>query len=325
MSWWYGLPPKPTVAERRVKAKRALLKLSRGGKVPSPVLIEGRTIARSVWGGAWCRHLESYRDFENRLPRGRSYVRSGSVIDLQITPGRVRAKVAGTGLYDVAIDIDRLGATRWKSLRERCAGRIGSLIELLQGRLGEPVMQQITDPDDGLFPKPGEIHLECSCPDWATMCKHVAAVLYGVGARLDHAPELLFVLRAVQASELIEEATRFTAGDARRPSAGGRRRLAAGQVGAVFGIELAGPVAGAGPVLKGGAEPEPEPALKLKSKSTPKAGSKLEAKPKPKANAKLKPKPKANAKPKSKSKPKSKPAPARKHPHKASATKSRKR
>lgn len=199
-----------------------------------PVTIEGRTIARSFWGKAWCDNLASYRDFENRLPRGRSYVRNGSVLDLQVASGKITALVSGSDLYQVAIAIKPVVARHWGRIKAQCAGNIGSIIELLEGRLSERVMQVITHRDDGLFPEPAEIQMECSCPDWATMCKHVAAVMYGVGARLDQQPELLFTLRNVDHAELIAAAPDLAV--TRRGA--GRKVLADEALADVFGIEL---------------------------------------------------------------------------------------
>jgi uncharacterized Zn finger protein len=204
-------------------------------------VIKGRTIAHSFWGKSWCENLESYSDFENRLPRGRTYVRNGSVVDLQIGPGKITALVSGSALYKVTIEIAALPARHWRATKSRCAGQIGSLVELLQGRLSESVMDIVTARTDGLFPKPSEIKMSCSCPDWAGMCKHVAAVMYGVGARLDQRPELLFCLRKVDQLELIEEVVpRAGAAGAK---ASGKKTLVDGEVAGVFGIELAEPEA----------------------------------------------------------------------------------
>src|ERR1700682_1133047 len=176
------------------------------GHVVSPVTVEGRTIVKTFWGKSWCDNLERYSDFANRLPRGRTYVRNGSVVDLQIMPGAIRALFSGSELYEVALTVAPVGKARWKSICDDCAGASDSLVELLQGRLSKGVMERICRQNHGLFPAPAEIKLSCSCPDWADMCKHVAAVLYGIGARLDHQPELLFRLRAVDEKELIIKA-----------------------------------------------------------------------------------------------------------------------
>ena len=200
MEFWAPYVP---VAEQRARARREMARLKKKGKHIRPVEIDGRAIARSFWGKGWCDHLESFADFANRLPRGRRYVRNGSVCHLEIRPGRVEAIVSGSELYDVTIGITQLKAAAWTSIKAKCAGRIGSMLELLQGKLSRQVMGVVTERDRGLFPKPREIALDCSCPDWAAMCKHVAAALYGVGHRLDHQPDLLFVLRDVDAAELI--------------------------------------------------------------------------------------------------------------------------
>jgi uncharacterized Zn finger protein len=237
MSWnHYGFRPYVSVAERRRKASREMAKLAKKGKAIRPVQIEGRTIARSFWGKAWCDNLESYMDYANRLPRGRTYVRNGSVVHLDIRSGEIEATVSGSELYQVRISITPAAKAKWKSLCRDCSGAIGSLIELLRGRFSDHVMGIITRKETGLFPAPAEIKLNCSCPDWATMCKHVAAVLYGVGARLDENPELLFTLRSVNHEELITQAA--TASDLAGKTASAGPELAESEIGAVFGIEL---------------------------------------------------------------------------------------
>ncbi len=229
---WY--PQYTTVVERERKAQKEITKRTRKGAQLSPVRVQGLKIARTFWGTEWCTNLESYRDYENRLPRGRTYVRHGSVIDLQIQPGKVEALVVGTACYTVRITITRLAADRWKAVRDRCSGEIGSLLELLQGKLSEHVMRVITDRKTGLFPAPAEIKFTCSCPDWAVMCKHVAAVMYGIGARLDESPELFFTLRQVDHRELITELDATQLG--RKKST--RKTVAESDLADVFGIEI---------------------------------------------------------------------------------------
>jgi len=204
MSRYYDdWPAYVPVAERRLKAERAMEKLRKKGHPVAPVVIEGRKIASTFWGKAWCENLESYRDYENRLERGRTYVRNGSVVDLQIAPSEVTAMVSGSSMYNVKITIGEVNKKQWASICKDCAGRIDSLVELLQGRFSKGVMERICRQGSGLFPKPAEIRFSCSCPDHASMCKHVAAALYGVGARLEQQPELLFKLRAVDEKELV--------------------------------------------------------------------------------------------------------------------------
>jgi uncharacterized Zn finger protein len=250
---WYGFRPYVPVARRRAQAARELEKRRKKGEKVSPVCLEGRTIARTFWGKAWCENLESYSDYDNRLPRGRTYVRNGSVVDLQIEPGKIKALVSGTSLYRITIDIAAVPQAQWRAIKARCAGQIGSLVALLQGKLSRAVMDVVTAHGAGLFPRPSEIKMACSCPDWADMCKHLAAVLYGVGARLDEQPELLFVLRKVDHLELIEEALP----KAGKKPATRKKTLAASDVADVFGIELA--------------EPEGEPAAGLSTRTKTKA------------------------------------------------------
>jgi uncharacterized Zn finger protein len=228
-----------TASARRRQAAQQLARLKQKGQDVSPVVIDGRTIAKTFWGKAWCANLERYSDYANRLPRGRSYVRGGSVVDLRIAPGAVRALVSGSSLYRVQVTIAPLPKPRWRAVCRDCAGAIDSLVELLQGRFPEPVAARICDPKKGLFPSPSEIVFTCSCPDWASMCKHVAAVLYGIGARLDTQADLLFVLRKVKEQDLIARAGRDLPDAARAlPSS---KVLDAGDLSELFGIEIAPP------------------------------------------------------------------------------------
>jgi len=230
-----GWAPYVPVAKRRLQAAKKVAKMKKAGKSIHPIEISGRKIATTFWGDAWCKNLEAYSDYSNRLPRGRTYVRNGSVIDLQIETGRVRALVTGSEIYKVDITIKSLAKKRWTDVKKKCAGQIGSLIELLQGSISKGVMEIVTSKGTGLFPSPREISLDCSCPDWATMCKHVAATLYGVGARLDHEPELLFSLRGVDPAELVEAAVDQL--PAARSSRGGRT-LKSDELSSVFGIDI---------------------------------------------------------------------------------------
>jgi uncharacterized Zn finger protein len=230
-----GWPKTMTVAELREQAREDLARLGKR-KRGTPVVIEGNKIAKSFWGKAWCSNLERYSDYASRLPRGRSYVRNGQVIDLQITAGKVAAFVSGTELYETTIAITPVKGPQWKAICRDCAGSIDSVVELLQGRLAKGVMDRVCREKDGLFPPPREIKLSCSCPDAARMCKHVAAVLYGVGARLDRQPELLFALRGVDQNELIAGAGQgLTAGSAPANA----DVLQDGDMAALFGLEMA--------------------------------------------------------------------------------------
>lgn len=233
----YQWPKYVTVAQRRRKTRRKMDQLRKKGMNIQPIEIEGRKIARTFWGKAWCDHMESLGDFENRLPRGRTYVRNGSVCHLDIKKGRVTALVSGSSLYKIEVKVSTLPKVKWNRIKRQCTGQFGSLIELLQGSLSAGVMQVVTDPAEGLFPSASEIRLDCDCPDWAHLCKHLAAVLYGVGARLDESPELLFLLRGVKHHDLIDG--RLDRAVASATGRGGRRRTVhSDDLGEVFGIDL---------------------------------------------------------------------------------------
>lgn len=238
MSYYgFGWGDYVSVAEKRRWAAKKVAELKKRGRSIAPVTIEGRKIAKSFWGQSWCRNLERYSDFENRLPRGRSYVRNGSVVDLTIAKGEVAAMVNGSELYEIKIAISPVRAKRWRAICRDCAGSIDSLVELLQGRLAKGVMDRVCREGDGLFPAPSEIKLSCSCPDWAGMCKHVAATLYGVGARLDEKPQLLFVLRGVDESELLARAGQDL--PLKRAAPNTAQVLDDNDVAALFGLEMA--------------------------------------------------------------------------------------
>ncbi len=294
MPYWRPYVP---VAQRRAKAERKMKALAKKGKKIQPVHIDGRTIAESFWGKGWCDHLEAFSDYSNRLPRGRTYARNGSVVHLEILAGRIEAKVVGSDIYNITIKIEPLKKTIWKRIKKKTTGQIGSVLELLQGSLSDEVMRIVTDRKDGLFPKPREISLGCSCPDWAVMCKHVAAALYGVGNRLDHEPELLFLLRGVDAKELIDADLALSTKSKTDANA-----LDDDQLGGIFGIDLD---------LNTEA-----PALPSKKKSTKNTKPTNKRKTRPKARAKKK----TQAKQKnSKAPTKSKRAPMKKLPTTAPA------
>jgi uncharacterized Zn finger protein len=233
----YGFRPYVSVAARRARAAREVAKLRKNGRALSPIAIEGRKIASTFWGQAWCDNLERYSDYANRLPRGRTYVRNGSVADLQVAPGRVTALVSGSAMYNVQVTVGPVPRARWSAICKDCSGAIDSLVELLQGRFSKGVMTRLCEEKTGLFPSPKDIRFTCSCPDWASMCKHVAAVLYGVGARLDRQPELLFTLRKVDQQELIATAGSGFSTEGKRPA--GTKVLASDDLSEMFGIEMA--------------------------------------------------------------------------------------
>ena len=295
MGYWGGWKPYVPVAARRQKAEAAAKRAHKAGAALAPVPASRGAIAKTFWGKAWCDNLEQYSDYANRLPRGRTYVRSGSVIDLVITEGEVHAQVVGSDLYRVEVRVAAVDDRHWKAIGADCAGSIDSMVELLQGRFSQAVMQRLCRPGDGLFPAPRELQFSCSCPDWASMCKHVAAVLYGVGARLDREPELLFKLRRVDGAELLAQADQVIAAPAKRPAAS--RVLEDSALADVFGIEMAG-VAAAPVVPVAAKTPAPDRSRAPAKQPAPRAASAL---PKARVGAQVAAAPKGGAKAKAKS------------------------
>lgn len=278
-----GWKPYVPVAERRKKAEKTAAKARKAGANLSPVAAHRGATAKTFWGKAWCDNLERYSDYANRLPRGRAYARNGSVIDLKITAGEVRAQVMGSRLYQVEVSVAPVPPKQWQVIGADCAGSIDSLVELLQGKLSKAVMERICKPGTGLFPLPKEIKFNCSCPDWASMCKHVAAVLYGVGARLDEQPELLFNLRRVDAGDLVARAGAGLPKAKKGPASG--RVLDDSALADVFGIEMAAiaspekPAARRNrPTTTKAAKPPPAKTAKRPVDDKPEAGKKPTAK-----------------------------------------------
>lgn len=235
---YWGWEPRKTVAQLRRQAEQERATLKKRGRALEPVVIVGRKIASTFWGMAWCTNLESYSDYSNRLPRGRSYVRGGLVLHLEIVGGAVSAMVRGSALYNVSISIAAVPKAQWKSICSDSSGAIDSLVELLQGRFSKTIMERISRQRTGLFPSPKEITFTCSCPDVASMCKHVAAVLYGVGARLDDQPELIFSLRNVSEKDLISSTEGGKRLTNRTPSS--TKLLAETNLSALFGLHMGG-------------------------------------------------------------------------------------
>ena len=233
---YFHWKPYVPVAARRQNAAKAAAKLAKKGQTLSPVTASLGAIAKSFWGKSWCQNLERYSDYANRLPRGRTYLRNGSVIDLKIGAGEVNAQVMGASLYRIKVQISAVADSHWQRIARDCARSIDTLVELLQGQLSASVMEHITRPGGGLFPSPNEIRFSCSCPDSAALCKHIAATLYGIGVRLDAEPQLLFGLRKVDAKELIARAGEGDTLPQKAPRS--TRILDSSKLADVFGIDL---------------------------------------------------------------------------------------
>jgi len=238
MGYYGRWAPYVPVATRRANATREASKLAQKGKKLRPIWVQTRAIATSFWGVAWCNNLENYADWANRMPRGRTYARNGSIVDLQITPGQITSLVSGSSLYKIKISIDKLDAKKWKAIRADCAQQVSSLLDLMRGKLPDAVLKRLTDPTTGIFPSPKELKVQCSCPDYAVLCKHVAAALYGVGHLLDTEPELFFRMRGVDQTELAADALTAPA-TADAIGLNGQSDLAGEDLGAIFGIDLA--------------------------------------------------------------------------------------
>jgi uncharacterized Zn finger protein len=254
--WWSY----EDVREQKERLQREIAKRKkRGEKFEVLAAPAGqKKLCATFWGQAWCRNLESYQQYESRLPRGRSYLRQGNVYNLEIEAGQLSAVVAGSELYDTSIHIQPLPKKQWQQIVKAGAGQVGSMLDLLAGKLGDGLMRLLTDPQDGLFPKPKEIRFDCSCLDHADMCKHVSAVLYGVGVLLDTRPELLFTLRGVDQAELLSNASNAAITDLSANTGD----LAGVDLSAIFGIDLGGeapvPVVAAAPVVKQAAKKKPQ-------------------------------------------------------------------
>ena len=261
MAWW-SFKPYQSVGQRAARARQTIKTRIKRGEKLSPVTLSSSKITTTFWGSAWCDNIESYQDYSNRLGRGRSYVRNGMVVDLQIKPGQVTALVSGSALYEIEIQLTPLKKDLWQAVKSQCAGQIGSLVDLLQGKLSKDVMNVVTAPKTGFFPAPNEIKMQCSCPDHAGLCKHLAAVMYGIGARFDEQPELLFQLRQVDHLELLTAAGEQVAAKSKSP---GANTLADDALADIFGIELVD-------------EPKSQPVRKRISLAKPKSATRKKIK-----------------------------------------------
>ncbi len=194
------------VGQKKLNAQKQIEKLRKKNPDISPVIIEGSKIATKWWGISWNKNLENYADYSNRIDRGRSYVKNGFVIDLKIYPGIVEALVMGSSNtpYKVRVDIEVMSQRDWNRVVSACSNKISNLDELISGKF--PIeLQELFTMKNGLFPSSSEIDFSCSCPDWASMCKHVSAVLFAIGAKFDEDPLLFFKLRGIDFEYLIKK------------------------------------------------------------------------------------------------------------------------
>ncbi|MCP4499288.1 MAG: hypothetical protein GY822_04895 [Deltaproteobacteria bacterium] len=234
MSWHRKMYPEyVSVDERRDSAEQELKRRTKAGQKLDPVPSVKGAPAKGPWGKAWNQNLKMYEEREkNRLARGRTYVRQGAVIDLVIERGHITAKVAGSSVYYIDLQIEPLDKELWANLQKRLSGRISTLLELIAGTFSKEIMSEVCQVDLGLFPGMDDVKMDCSCPDYAEPCKHIAAALYGIGARLDERPELLFTLRGVDPTEL------FNVKLSQNFANGRRRRLSEEVLSEVFGVDI---------------------------------------------------------------------------------------
>lgn len=234
----YGFFRQPTVSEMEATAEAELKKARKKGLDMQPAVPKtgGNRICTSWWGKSWCDNLERYADYSNRLPRGKKYIRHKCVLDLKIQKGEVNALVSGSSVYKVRIRFDPLKKEKEKELSDKCSREIENIEELIQGRFPESLKSLFYE-KGGLFPSPKEIHFSCSCPDFAVMCKHVAAVMYGIGVRLDEDPLQFFVLRGIDVepfvTHVIEDKVDTMLKNARKPT---RRVLEMEDIEGLIGI-----------------------------------------------------------------------------------------
>ncbi|MEA2085369.1 MAG: hypothetical protein U9O82_14240 [Thermodesulfobacteriota bacterium] len=240
MSYW-RYPRYVSVAEKQAKAAKKLKQLKKKMPGIKPVVIKGNNLARTWWGKSWNKNLERYADYTNRIGRGRSYVRHGAVLDLKIDSGKVTALVQGSTSkpYEVVINIKAVSQANWSAIKKQCEGQLKSLQDLLAGKFPKALGEIFFAKGKGLFPSPQAISFNCSCPDWASMCKHVAATLYGVGARFDEDPSLFFKLRGADTGDLIARAVKDKTGEllakTKRKSA---RVIDDADLSDIFGIDM---------------------------------------------------------------------------------------
>jgi len=245
MGWdYWERYPYVTKAEKMRKAEKTKAALrKKKGVFLEPVEVVGREIARTWWGKSWNQNLERYADYENRLPRGRTYVRSGCVLDLKISPNAINALVSGSRAqpYKISISLNPLHKKIEKALMARSQASLDSMQALLSGDFPSELKELFFAQKTGLFPAPDEIEFTCSCPDWASMCKHVAAALYGTAVRLDEKPELFFLLRGIRVDDFVGEMVKQESQKLiRRAKAKGERVIAANEreLSELFGITM---------------------------------------------------------------------------------------
>ncbi len=251
MGRYRGYPQYVPVSVYKKRNRKAAEKLKKKYDI-QPIQVEGRKIAKTWWGEHWCENLERYADLANRVGRGRKYVRYGAVLNLDIEEGKITGMVQGSrsNPYTVLISVKKLSDSKWSKLCRETLSSVESLSGMLAGKFPSDLKELFFAKKDGIYPDPGEISFECSCPDSASMCKHIAAVLYGVGSRLDDKPELLFTLRNVSMEELVDRTLTDSTSTLmeKADEAAGDGVIDNADLGDVFGIEMDDSVPDAAPL-----------------------------------------------------------------------------
>lgn len=191
-------------ADLEAQARRELIELKSAGEEVRPVVGTTRKLAAHFWGSAWMKHLALCESGGWSLSAGRTLLRHGCVLDLQLEAGLIRARVMEERLHDVEIALDPLDGERLEELRTICSGKIDSLVPLLEGTLDDALLATLCNAETGLLPEPGAWHMSCTCPDWSEPCPHAAAAIYAAGILIDAEPSLLFRLRQVSPEDLLQ-------------------------------------------------------------------------------------------------------------------------
>jgi uncharacterized Zn finger protein len=188
MSWGWGWYPK-------AKPRRPA----------NGIKAQSKKFGQTWWASKWLDALERLVD-SARLGRGRSYARSGQVLNIDITPGRVESRVQGSrpAPYKVQIEINPLSNKEWDKVADAMASQALFAAKLLSGEMPQDIEVAFKQVGVNLFPASrGDLETECSCPDWSNPCKHIAAVYYLLGEQFDADPFLIFRLRGKSKDDIM--------------------------------------------------------------------------------------------------------------------------
>lgn len=197
-----------SISDQKAMALKSKKRLEKNlNRSLEPIILASTKLATSWWGKMWNTNLERYAEYSNRIGRGKTYVKNELVIDLQIEESKVFAYVQGKRRdpYQIAIYIDPTKPGLIEQIKEKCQGKLDTVEELLEGKFSKEISSIFMIQGAGLFPEPKEIKFRCSCPDYTSCCKHVSAVLYGIGSKLDVNPLLFFTLRGINLDDFLKD------------------------------------------------------------------------------------------------------------------------